>query len=196
MKLNFKDTPQFSGIGPGLDAILRSRNFYNTELQLGIYVPQMVMGSIYQELGSKWAVMANVGWQEWSKFGQVDVTHVDSTANSLTVSANYQNTWHVAGGVMFKPLEAWTSTAGFGYDSSAVKDEDRTVTFPVGDTYRIGLGAQWQVKPAVKLGFAYEYAFSPDLSLNQFKGPLAGRVSGEYSNPPVNFFALNMSWQF
>lgn len=196
MKLKFKDTPQFSGIGPGLDAILRSRNFYNTELQLGIYVPQMVMVSIYQELGSKWAVMANVGWQEWSKFGQVDVTLVNTTTNSLTVSANYQDTWHVAGGVMFKPLAAWTFTAGFGYDSSAVKDEDRTVTFPVGDSYRVGVGAQCEVTPAIKLGFAYEYAFSPDLSLNQFRGPLAGRVSGEYSNPSVNIFALNMSWQF
>jgi long-subunit fatty acid transport protein len=52
----------------------------------------------------------------------VDVTLVNSTANSLTVSANYQDTWYVAGGVTFKPWAVWTFAAGFGYDSSAVKD--------------------------------------------------------------------------
>jgi len=161
-----------------------------------MYIPQMIMGSVYQELGSKWAVMGNVGWQQWSRLGKVDVTLVSESANSLTVDCHYQDTWHVALGAMFKPLPAWTFTAGAGYDSSAVKDENRTVTFPVGEAYRFGLGALWQVKPEVKVGLAYEYSFSPDLSVNQYSGPLAGRVSGEYSNPSAHFLALNLGWQF
>ncbi len=195
MNLDFKDTPQFSGVGPGLNAILQRINAFNTELTLGMHIPHMIMGSIYQELGSRWAVMANVGWQQWSRFGQVDITLASQTSNSLTVDANYQDTWHVAGGVMFKPLAAWTFMAGVGYDSSPVKDEDRVVTFPVGETYRFGIGTQWQVRPAVKLGLAYEYSFSPDLNLNQSRGPLAGIVSGKYSNPSMHFLAFNLSWQ-
>ncbi len=194
MKLKFKDTPKFSGIGPGLNAILQRLNAFDNQLNLGMYIPQMVMGSVYQELGSQWAVMGNVGWQQWSRFGKVDVTLVSDTANSLTVNSNYQDTWHVAGGVMFKPLPVWTFTAGVGYDSSAVKDQDRIVTFPVGEAYRFGVGALWQIKPTVKVGLAYELSYSPDLSLNQF-GPLAGTVSGQYSNPSVHFLALNLSWQ-
>jgi len=194
MKLDFKDTPRFSGIGPGLNAILQRINAFNTQLTLGMHIPQMVMGSIYQELGSMWAVMGNVGWQQWSRFGQVDVTLVSQTSNSLTVDGNYQDTWHVAGGVMLKPLSAWTFTAGVGYDSSPVKDEDRVVTFPVGETYRFGVGTQWQARPAIKVGLAYEYSYSPDLSLNQ-SGTLAGTVSGKYSTPSVHFLAFNLSWQ-
>lgn len=125
----------------------------------------------------------------------MDVTLVSDTSTSLKVDGNYQDTWHVAGGVMFKPLAAWTFTAGVGYDSSAVKDQDRIVTFPLGETYRFGVGALWQVRPEVKVGLAYEYAYSPDLSLNQ-RGPLGGQVSGHYSSPSVNFLALNLSWQF
>jgi long-chain fatty acid transport protein len=196
VKLKFSDRPQFSGIGPGLNAILQNRNFYSKSLDLDIYVPQMVMGSIYQEIGSKWAVMANVGWQQWSQFGKMDVSLAGTTTNSLTTDLNYKDTWHVAGGVMYKPLAAWTFTAGVGYDSSAVDDEDRSVTFPVGETYRLGMGVQWQVKPDVKLGFAYEFAFSPDMSLDKNRGPLAGRISGEYTDVVYSFFALNLSWQF
>ncbi len=194
MKLDFKDTPQFSGVGPGLNAILQRINAFNTQMTLRMHIPQMIMGSIYQELGSRWAVMGNLGWQQWSRFAQVDVTLVSQTSNSLTVDGNYQDTWHVAGGVMFKPLAAWTFTAGVGYDSSPVKNEDRVVTFPLGETYRFGLGTQWQVKPAVKIGLAYEYSYSPDLSLNQV-GPLGGTVSGKYSTPSVHFLAFNLSWQ-
>ena len=68
MKLKFSEVPSYSGIGPRLDAILQSRNAYNAPLDLGVYIPRRAMGSVYQELGSKWAVMANVGWQEGSKF--------------------------------------------------------------------------------------------------------------------------------
>jgi long-chain fatty acid transport protein len=196
MKFNFKDTPRFSGIGPGLNALLQGINAFNTQLNLGMYIPQMVMGSVYQELGSKWGVMGNVGWQQWSRFGQVDVTLVSESANSLTVNANYQDTWHVAGGIMYTPLPAWTFTAGVSYDSSPVADQDRTVTFPLGETYRFGAGILWQIRPEVKAGLAYEYSFSPDLSLNQFSGPLGGRVSGQYSNPSVNFLAFDLNWQF
>lgn len=196
MKLKFKDTPKFSGVGPGLNAILQSRNFYNSELDLGVHVPQMVMGSVYYELNPKWAVMANVGWQEWSKFGEVDVTLVSESANSLTVNSNFKDTWHVAGGVMFKPLAAWTFTAGVGYDTSAVDDEDRTFSFPAGDTYRFGGGAIWQVTSAVKLGLAYEYAYMPDMKVDRNRGPLAGRVAGEYSDSYFHFVALNLGWQF
>ncbi len=38
---------------------------------------EMVMGSVHYDLTSEWAVMTNVGWQQSSKFGQVDVTLVD-----------------------------------------------------------------------------------------------------------------------
>ncbi len=64
------------------------------------------------------------------------------------------------------------------------------------DPYRFGVGTMWQVTPAIKVAAAYEYALSPDLNMNQFRGPLAGRVSSAYSNPSPNFLALNLSWQF
>jgi long-chain fatty acid transport protein len=161
-----------------------------------MYIPQMVMGSVYQELGSKWAVMANVGWQEWSKFGKVDVTIVNNEANSTTIDGHYDDTWHVAAGVQFKPVTAWTFMAGVAYDSSAVKDQYRSVAVPIGEQYRFGLGTQWQVIKDLKLGFSYAYGVLPNMKIDQNRGPRAGRLSGEYSNFSVNFFNVNLEWQF
>ena len=45
-------------------------------------------------------------------------------------------------------------------------------------------------------GAAYEFLWSGDMSVDQERGPLAGRVSGEYSNTNMSIFALNLSWKF
>ena len=58
----------------------------------------------------------------------------------------------MGGQIRFMPR--WQLNFGIAYDTSPVKDEDRTVDFAVGETYRFGLGLQWQVNPAVNLGLA------------------------------------------
>jgi len=70
MSLDFEDRPKFRNLGPGLKTILGRLD----ELDLGMTAPDSVMVSAYHELTDKWAVMGNVGWQQWSEFGKVDVT--------------------------------------------------------------------------------------------------------------------------
>ena len=159
-------------------------------------VPQMVMFSAYHELNPQWAIMGNVGWQNWSQFGKVDVQVVSNTTSSLTVNNDYSDTWHVAFGAQYKPAPPWSFNAGIAYDSSAVSDDKRTVTVPMGQAWRFGLGAQYAFSQALSLGAAYEIAWGGDMSVNQDRGPLAGRVAGDYNNTSFSFFALNLSWKY
>ena len=46
------------------------------------------------------------------------------------------------------------------------------------------------------MGAAYEFLWSGDMSVNQERGPLAGRVSGDYSNTSFSFLALNLKWTY
>ena len=85
VKLDFSAVPQFSGLGPVLEAVLRSRGLTTNNLDLSMTVPQMVMFSAYHEFNKQWAIMGNVGWQNWSRFGQVDVGINSSNPTSLTV---------------------------------------------------------------------------------------------------------------
>jgi long-subunit fatty acid transport protein len=36
----------------------------------GITAPQQVMGSAYHRLNDRWAMMGNLGWQDWSEFAE------------------------------------------------------------------------------------------------------------------------------
>jgi long-chain fatty acid transport protein len=192
IKLNFSDNPSLSGLGPGNEAIFGGLR--NARLDLGVTVPQHVMVSAYHELTDRFAIMGNFGWENWSQFGKIDVALVNQASASATTAINYQDTYHVAIGGQYRLNPDWLLNTGFAYDSSMVKDEDRTLSLPVGSTYKFGLGAQWQVRPTIALGFSYEFVYLGDLSISQNRGPLAGQVSGEFPNVTMHFFAFTLNW--
>ena len=196
VKLDFSATPEFSGLGPLLEAVLRNRGLTTNNLDLSMTVPQMVMFSIYHELNPKWAVMGNLGWQDWSRFGKVDIQINSSDPTSLTVDNDYNDTWHAALGTQYRHSPEWTFTGGVAYDSSAVDDDRRSVVIPMGEAWRFALGAQYALTQNLTLGAAYEFMWSGDMSVDQYRGPLAGTVSGEYDNTSFSVFALNVSWKY
>lgn len=194
VELDFSDTPEFSNLGP-----IAGRPIFTSpaELDLGMTVPQSVMFSVYQQINPCWAVLANVGWQNWDQFGKVDIgLGADrGNADSLTAELQYKDTWHGAIGAQYKPADAWLLSAGFAYDSSAVDDEHRTFSAPMGESYRLGMGAQWRLNDAVTLGAAYEFLWAGDMSVHQ-DSALRGVVSGAYEDAWFSFFNLNLTWRF
>ena len=198
VKLDFGAVPEFSGLGPALELALRNSGLLTGSMDLGMTVPQMVMFSAYHELNEKWAVMGNLGWQNWSRFGKVDVQINSSNPASLTVNSNYNDTWHVALGAQYRYSPTWTFSGGIAYDSSAVDDDKRSVTVPMGEVWGFALGAQYAVTPNLTLGAAYEFAWLGDMPVNQVRGTgaFANTVSGEFSNSSFSFFALNLKWTY
>jgi len=191
--LDFSDRPSFQNLGPGLGAVLGNPR----TLDVGMTVPQGVMFGVFQEVSEKWAVMLDVGWQNWNRFGKVDVGVQSSASSDLTVDANYQDTWHVAVGAQYRLSEKWRFSGGFAYDSSAVSDENRSVTTPMGEAYRFGVGAEWQLNQAINLGASYEFLWAGDMAVDQGSEPsLRGRVAGSYENSWFSFMAIHMTWKF
>lgn len=196
VKLDFSDVPEFNGLGPALETVLRRRGLTTNDLDLSVTVPQMVMFSAYHELNSKWAVMGNLGWQNWSQFGYVDVQINSSDPKSLTVNNDYNDTWHVALGVQYRYSSAWTFSGGIAYDSSAVDDDKRSVVLPMGEAWRFAMGVQYAVSPTLNLGASYEFMWAGNMPVTQERGPLAGRVAGEFNSANFNFITLNLTWKY
>jgi long-chain fatty acid transport protein len=196
VNLDFSDAPSWSNLRPGLEGILNSRGLLTSSLDLGVTVPQQVMGGVYHELDDKWAVMVDAGWQNWKQFGYVSVAVASEDPTSVTLDNQYENTWHLGGGAMFRLNPHWTFTGGVAYDSSPVSDANRSITLPMGEQWRFGLGAIWKVNEKLNLGAGWDLIWMGDLSVDQDRGPLAGRVSGTYEGAYVNVFALNLNCKF
>lgn len=190
VELEFKDTPTFTGLGPGLGGILANPS----ELDLGVSVPQTVMLSATRALGERWSLLANLGWQDWSEFGYVQAGV--ETAGTTTLSLNYQDTYHGALGAQYRASQNWLLSAGVGYDSSAVEDQHRTVSLPMGEQWRFGLGAQHQFSPTFSVGLACTFMWAGDMSVDQGSDlSLRGRVSGSYDDAWFAISSLSLTWK-
>jgi long-chain fatty acid transport protein len=194
--LDFEDRVEFSGLGPGLQTILASRGLLDAKLDLGMTMPQAVMLSAYHECTDRLALMGNVGWQDWSQFGKVDVTVSSDTTTSLTTDFDFKDTWHAALGAQYRLSDPWLLTGGVAYDSSMLDEEDISPALPVGETWRFALGTGYDWSKDVTLGAAYALGWGGDLDMDVERGPLAGRVSGTYENTALHVVSLNLDWRF
>ena len=73
VNLDFSSQAQFSNLAPGLNTALTQKGLVNSTIDVGITVPQQLMASVFSQLTDRWAVLGSVGWQQWSKFGQVEL---------------------------------------------------------------------------------------------------------------------------
>jgi long-chain fatty acid transport protein len=189
--LDFKATPEYAGLGPGMRNLLANPS----QLNLGMTVPQSVMLSVCHTLTDQWSVMGDFGWQNWSQFGYVEAA-VES-GGATTVNLKYQDTWHGSLGAQFRPSDKWLLSAGAAFDSSAVESANRSVSLPMGQMWRFGLGAQCQVSRAVNIGAATTYGWGGSMSVDQGSDQsLRGRVSGTYNDTWYLFTTLNLIWKF
>jgi len=188
IKLDFKATPQISGSGTPLENLLSG----GRQLDLGMYVPQAVMTSMVHQLDSRWAILGNLGWQDWSKFGQVEVSA--GSSGTITTTSKFTDTWHAALGAQYKYSDPWLLSAGIAYDSSMVSDADRSIALPVGAVWSFGAGARYQVRKDFDVSLGYTLKWAGDMPVDNNRGPLAGRVAGDYKNSALHFFGATFHW--
>jgi long-chain fatty acid transport protein len=151
--------------------------------------PQQVMFSAVQVLNEKWSLLGEVGWQDWSTFGESEVT-----VNNLTVpsSLELQDTWHGAVGTQYQLTKDTRLNFGVAYDTSMYEDQDNTsLVFPVGAAWRFGTGVQHQLNEHSSLGAAFEYVKGEDSSV-----PEPAELSGSYDDPKLYFISANYSYRF
>ena len=194
--LEFKDKPNFKNLGPLLETALGKKGLLDAEIEIDFTMPQALMLSAYHELTDRWAMMGNLGWQDWSEFGMVDVTVASEDTSSLTLDRNYKDTWHVALGAQYRATQSWLLSAGVSYDSSMMDDKDRTPDLPLGESWRFGLGARYDWSENLAFGAGYTLLWSGDLDMDVNRGPLAGGVSGTYENTSMSFINFYLNWKF
>ena len=186
--------PHLTNLGP-LFSRLRQR-IGGTKINIPMEVPQQVMLSGLYDVTSYWSLMGNVGWQNWSAFGEFPIGI--SAANQRTVEANlhFSDTCQVAIGQQLRLGEKWLWSAGFAYDSSPVSKANRVPTLPLDRQLRYGTGIQYEINRDVTAGAAWEFMDAGPAPYSARRGPLAGTLQGHYSTNYFNFVAVNLIWKF
>ncbi len=201
VNLNFGAQTQWNGLEPGFRTLLASRGLLDANVDLGITVPQGVNASFYREIDPRWAILGSAGWQQWSKFGQVDVGVDSNNPVGLTTSLNFKDTWHVAGGAQYRLSETYLLNGGIAYDSGFQDSNSVALALPVNAAWRFGIGGQKEESKTFNWGWSIEYLFGGTLNANVTGSvPVAlggrGDVVGSYNSVSFVFFAANFNWKF
>jgi long-chain fatty acid transport protein len=191
----FGFNPHTTGLGPGYEAILRRNGVIGTKVNLDVTVPQQLMSSLYYQLTPKLVLMGDLGWQNWSSFGQTTLGISSVNQRSIAVDLKYVDTWHTAIGTQYRLGEKWLWSAGFAYDSSPVSEANRTPTLPLDRQLRYGTGIQYVLSEDITVGAANEMVDGGKAPYNVKRGPLAGRLQGGYVNNLLDFLAFNLVWK-
>jgi len=201
VNLDFGDRAEFSNLG-ALGTTLQNAGLLGSTVNVGIKVPQTAMGSFFTQLNDRWALLGSVGWQQWSKFGQVQLG-LDDTRNprSLTTNLDFKDTWHVALGAQYRLSQPWLLNFGIAYDSDFQDGSQVSPLLPTNATWRFGFGAQNQLSKTMHWGVAAEYVYGGSLDTNlQTRVPVAlggrGDLAGSYDNLSIFLVSVYGNWQF
>ena len=153
--------------------------FNNTPpLSTSFTLPMSVTVSAYHELTDMVALMADIGWTDWSAFDRNVITFT-GTGASTELPRNFQDTWTFSLGSHIKPADRWLVMVGAGYTSSAVDDANRTPDLPVDEQVRGSLGLEYHINKTWKVGGNYTFLWMGENKVDQTR-PLSGRVAGDY----------------
>jgi long-chain fatty acid transport protein len=201
VNLDFSGPAEFSNLGQ-FGTTLQNAGLLNSNIDVEIKVPQQLMASVFHQVNPRWAVLGSLGWQQWSKFGQVQLG-IDNAGNptSLTQDLDFKDTWHFAAGAQYRLSDPWLLNFGVAYDSKFQGGSTVSPVLPANDVWRFGAGVQNQVSKTFSWGVAAEYAYGGTLDVDkQSTLPVAaggrGDLIGSYPDTGMFFLAANFTWRF
>lgn len=193
---DYKDAAKLEELEFPLNSIANIVGLSGSSLSLEMNLPQAIMFSAYHQLNSQLALLGNIGWQEWSSFGESSISLASQTTRDLTLDRNFDDTWHFALGLQYRLDDPWLLSLGVAYDESPVSSSDRTPDLPLDRQWRYATGIQYDLSDDMTIGGAYEFLDAGDAAIDQNRGPLAGALQGDYSSNYIHFFNINLIKRF
>ena len=164
-----------------------------TPISTSFTMPMSLTVSAYHEFTEQFALLADVGWTDWSEFDHNVITFTGAGV-STELPRNFKDTWNLSVGAHVRPAENWLVMFGAGYTSSAVSDQNRTPDLPVGQQVRASVGVEYKINERWSVGGNYTFLWLGNNDIDQTR-PLTGRIAGDY-NAFAHIFGVYGSLSF
>ncbi len=156
--------------------------FVDTTGEADLNLPDVLSAGVYQQVGNKLALRADIAWTGWSEFDELRVEYGSNQPDSVT-DESWDDTWRYAVGMDYFVNEKWTWRVGAAYDETPVPDADhRTPRIPDADRTWLTTGLGYLLSESASLDFSYAHIFFNDSEMNQITSTgdnLRGRYEGD-----------------
>lgn len=179
--LNFRNMP--GGFSPAAN-----------EIDIGWDNPQLLEVGIQHRLQDDLVLVANADWEDWSQFSENRLEPSGGILNpKVKLDRNFKDTWHVGVGVL-RPMGTHAWSAGIGYDSSAVDDEDRTIDLPVDQVFKFSGAYAWKGIKQMDVSLGATLAYLGKAKVDQEAQGV--RFKGEFDTNYVLFVGGTLRYNF
>jgi long-chain fatty acid transport protein len=143
--------------------------------------PQLISLGLAYDATENLRLIFDADWEEWSQFSNNYIT-INSSTNEMNTGINrdWDDTWHVGAGMLYKLNQNSGITAGLAYDSSAVEDNKRTFDIPVDEQVKLGMSYNWNFEERLTYGVGLSYVWLGNGKIDQVTQGV--RVKGEYDS--------------
>ena len=184
-------------------ALLTNPNFrlVDSAASAEVTLPATASLSVYQNLGSAWAIMADFTRTYWSVLPELRIKF-DSGQADQVVTLNLTDVNRYSLGATYKPNASWTLRTGVALDRSPVTSAaDRTPRLPDSDRKWVAIGAGWRASKSLDFDLAYTHIKLEDSSVVKTAGGAGtenfsrGNLSADYKGS-VQIFSAQARWAF
>lgn len=155
--------------------------------------PQWLEAGLRFDLKDDLRLFFNAGWQDWSEFSD-NVLSVNNGKTSV-LNRNWRDTWHagvaLGGGAEGEP-NVWS--VGVSYDSSPVRDKDRTFDFPVDETWKLSASYSWVTKDGLDFAIGSTLYLVGDAPIDQTSQGV--RAAGDFDSNLLWFVGGALRYEF
>ena len=171
----------------------------NTDATADIELPAILSIGGYHELNSKWAIMADISWTEWSTLDEL-VIEFDSAQQDSVEDFDWDDTFRYGVGVNYRHSDTLLWRGGIAFDESPVPSaEKRGVRVPDEDRLWLAFGAGFKPARGITIDVGYAHLFVDDADINNTKVNTTTGASyslvGEFDNS-VDILSAQVTWAF
>jgi long-chain fatty acid transport protein len=155
------------------------------DLDLDLPLAQFVEVSAYWQATDRIALLATFNWEDWSEADDLSVTLGGVSTNAAT---GFMDTYKFGVGANYQLTPSTMLQTGLMYDTSALKNKDRTTALPIDDQIRFAFGFQHELTDSTRLGLSFVY-----LNLGQGEVRRA-TVVGDYQRNHAFVFGMTLAF--
>ncbi|WP_070963763.1 outer membrane protein transport protein [Vibrio sonorensis] len=167
-----------TGVGFGL-ALANAKDSGSMTLAL----PATAEIASHHQVTEALALHMSVNWTDWSSFEKLEAV-LNNYGTQMVKVENWEDNYRFAIGATYQVDSKLAVRTGIAYDTSAVSDQNRTITIPETDRTWLSLGATYDVSKALTLDAGITYIMAKDASIKESRGydsdDSAEKVGGQF----------------
>ena len=152
--------------------------FTDTPATTVLPMPRELSASASRQLGTKWVLLGDVTWTDWSRFQELAVTFANPLQSPLVRAASFEDSWRGALGLSYSATDTWVLRAGGLYETTPVPDATRTPRLPEGNNTGVSVGASYRRGDRTEFDLSFAHLLPHEASI-LLDDPAAGHLDGK-----------------